>query len=116
MYQLKEQSVKTMRANIILYFRDLSKFEYLKSPNSFRASLNQVPLREIEYPSDIRHTGCSLNIVFFSLKFWTFLNSASSAASAGLLPALCVNTRHRGRTEKGQSPEYFKISGKKTQY
>ena len=53
----------------------------------------------------------------FSLKFWIFLNSASSAASAGFLPALFVYTHcHRGRTEKGQSPGYFKIFGKNTTF
>ena len=51
----------------------------------------------------------------FSLKFWIFLNSASSAASASFLPALCVYTHwHRGRREKGQSLKYFKIFGKNT--
>ena len=35
--------------------------------------------------------------------------------SAGVLPAWYVYTHwHRGKTEKGQSPEYFKIFGKKS--
>ena len=42
----------------------------------------------------------------FSLQFLIFLNSASSAASAGFLPAL---------TEKGQSLEYLN-SSEKTQF
>ena len=35
--------------------------------------------------------------------------------SAGVLPAWCVYTHwHQGKTEKGQSPKYFKIFGKNT--
>ena len=35
--------------------------------------------------------------------------------NAGVLPALCVYTHwHRGKTEKGESPEYFKIIEKNT--
>ena len=76
-----------------------------------------APTVELVYPTGRRTDGKIYRVFIkycvFSLKFWIFLNSASSAAIAGLLPALCVYTRHRGRTEKGQSPEYFKISGKK---
>ena len=45
-----------------------------------------------------------------------FLNSASSAASAGVWPAIVYTHWHRGETEKGQSPEYILKSSKKTQY
>ena len=47
----------------------------------------------------------------FSLQFYDFLNSASSTAA--LVPT-CQVFVHRGKTEKGQSPEYFKIFGKNT--
>ena len=48
-------------------------------------------------------------ILCFFLKFWTLF-----FCSVGVLPAWCVYTHwHRGKTEKGQSPEYFKIFGKK---
>ena len=59
-------------------------------------------------------TGCSLNIVFF----WKFCDSSELCqfcCSAGVLPALCLYTHwHQGKTEKDQSPEYSKISGKNT--
>ena len=58
-------------------------------------------------------TGCSLNIVFFLKILSFFLNCC---CSAGVLPAWCVYIHwHRGKTEKGKSPEYFKIF-QKTQY
>ena len=46
------------------------------------------------------------------------LDSASSAAAPVFyLPGVCVYTHwHRGKTEKGKSPEYFKIFEKKPQY
>ena len=60
-------------------------------------------------------TECSLNIVFFFLKFCDFSELCQFCCSAGVLPALFVYTHwHRGRTEKGQSPEYFKIFGENT--
>ena len=52
----------------------------------------------------------------FSLKFCDFSELCQFCCSAGVLPAWCVYTHwHRGKTEKGQSPEYFKI-WEKTQY
>ena len=36
----------------------------------------------------IIHTGCSLNIVFFTLKFCDFRNSCQFCCSAGVLPAI----------------------------
>ena len=51
----------------------------------------------------------------FSLKFCDFSELCQFCCSAGVLPAWCVYTHwHRGKTEKGQSPEYFKIFGKNT--
>ena len=51
-------------------------------------------------------TGCSLNIVF--LKFCDFSELCKFCCSAGVL--LPVYTHwHWGKTEKGKSPEYFKI-------
>ena len=64
------------------------------------------------------YTGCSLNFVFFPSDFVVFLNSASSAAALVFyLPGVCTlyTHWHRGKTEKGRSPEYFKIF-EKTQY
>ena len=46
-------------------------------------------------------SGCSLNIVF---SFVIFLNSASSAASAGIWPAIVYTHID---TEEKQSPEYL---------
>ena len=44
-----------------------------------------------------------------------FLNSASSAAALVVyLPGVCTHTDTEGKTEKGQSQEYFKIFGKNT--
>ena len=44
-----------------------------------------------------------------------FLNSASSAAALVFyLPGVCTHTDTEGKTEKGQSQEYFEIFGKNT--
>ena len=44
-----------------------------------------------------------------------FLNSASSAAALAFhLPGVCTPTDTEGKTEKGQSQEYFKILKKNT--
>ena len=52
----------------------------------------------------------------FFLKFCDFSALCHFCCSTGVLPACCVYTHwHRGKTEKGQSPEYYKIFGK-TQY
>ena len=60
------------------------------------------------------YTGCSLNIVFFALRFFDFSELCQFCCTAGVLPAWCVYTHwHRGKTEKGQSPEYSKIFVKK---
>ena len=49
----------------------------------------------------------------FSLKFCDFSELCQFCCSAGFLPAWCVYTHwHRGKTEKGQSPEYFLKIGK----
>ena len=48
----------------------------------------------------------------FSLKFGDFLNSVSSAAA--LVYVHTMTPRENGKTEKGQSPNYFKILGKNT--
>ena len=54
--------------------------------------------------------------MFFFLNYCYFSELWEFCCSAGFLPALCVYTHwHRGKTEKGQSPEYFKIF-EKTQY
>ena len=56
-------------------------------------------------------TGCSLNTVFFLKMLWFIWTLPV------LPPALCVCTHwRRGKTEKGQSPEYFKIFEKNTIY
>ena len=50
----------------------------------------------------------------FSLKYCDFSELRQFCCRAGFLPAWCVYTHwHRGKTEKGQSQEYFKIFGKK---
>ena len=52
----------------------------------------------------------------FSLQFCDFSQLCQFCCSAGVLPALCVYTNwHRGKTEKGKSPECFKIF-EKTQH
>ena len=51
----------------------------------------------------------------FSSNFCDFSELCQFRCSAGVLPAWCVYTHcHRGKTEKAQSPEYFKILGKNT--
>ena len=53
----------------------------------------------------------------FSLKCCDLSELCQFCCTAGFLPAWCVYTQwHRGKTEKGQSPEYFKNSEKKTPY
>ena len=42
-----------------------------------------------------------------------FLNSASSAAALVFYLCVCTPTDTEGKTEKGQSQEYFKIFRKK---
>ena len=50
----------------------------------------------------------------FSFKIYDFSELCQFFCSAGVLPAWRVYTHwHRGKTEKGQSPEYFKIFKKK---
>ena len=62
---------------------------------------------------ELRGTGCSLNIVFFFKILW-FSELCKFCCSAGVLPAWCVYTRwNRGKTEKGQRPEYFLKNRKK---
>ena len=57
-----------------------------------------------------------LKYCVFSLRFYDFLNSASSAAALVFyLPGVCTH-RHRGKTEKGQSPDYFKVFEKNTMF
>ena len=54
-------------------------------------------------------------ILCFFLKICDFSELCQFCYKAGVLPALYVFTHwHRGKTEKGQSPEYFKIFGKNT--
>ena len=52
----------------------------------------------------------------FSLKCSDFSELCQFCFSAGVLPAWCVYTHchQRGKTEKGQRPEYSKIFGKNT--
>ena len=51
----------------------------------------------------------------FSLKCCDFSELCQFCCCAGVLPAWCVYTHgHRRKTEKDQSPEYFKILGKNT--
>ena len=46
-----------------------------------------------------------------------FLNSVSFAAALVFyLPCVCTHTNAEGKTEKGQSPEYFKFVEKNTIY
>ena len=55
-----------------------------------------------------------INYCVFSLKFWNFSELCQFCCSADVLPAWCVYTHwHRGKMEKGLSPEYFKIFRKK---
>ena len=52
----------------------------------------------------------------FSLKFYDFSEFCQFWCSAGFLPpGVCTHTDTKGKTEKGQSQEYFKIL-EKTQY
>ena len=56
-----------------------------------------------------------LKYCVFSLKFCDFSELCQFCYSSGFLPAWCVYTHcHRGKTEKGQSPEYSKIFEKNT--
>ena len=56
-----------------------------------------------------------IKYLFFSLKCCDFPELCQFCCSAGFLPVWCVYTHWRRRkTEKGQSPEYFKIFGKNT--
>ena len=51
----------------------------------------------------------------YSLNFCDFSELCQFCCSAGVLPTWCVYTHwHRGKTEKGQSPECFKIFEKNT--
>ena len=51
----------------------------------------------------------------FFLKILCFSELCQFCSSAGVLPAWCVYTHwHRGKREKSQSPEYFKILRKNT--
>ena len=51
----------------------------------------------------------------YSLKLCDFSELCQFCCSAGVPPAWCVYTHwHRAKTEKYQSPEYFKILGKNT--
>ena len=60
-------------------------------------------------------TGCSLNIVFFALKFCNFLNSASSAvALVFYLPGVCTHTDTEGKQRKARVRNICKKSGKNT--
>ena len=53
----------------------------------------------------------------FALKFCDFSELCQFYCSAGFLPAWSVYTHwHRGWTEKGNSPEYFKIFKKTPQH
>ena len=56
-----------------------------------------------------------INYCVFSLKFWNFSNSTSSAAALLFyLPGVCsTHTDTEGKQGKGKSPEYFKIFEKK---
>ena len=50
---------------------------------------------------DAEHTGCSLNIVFFSSNVVIFLDSASSAAALVFyLPGVCTPTDTEGKQRK----------------
>ena len=50
----------------------------------------------------------------FSFKFCGFSRLCQFCCSACFLPAIVYTHWHRGKTEKGQSQEYFKIFGKNT--
>ena len=61
------------------------------------------------------HTGCSLNVVFFSLNFLIFLNSASSAAvMVFYLPGMCTHTDTEGKQRKTRVRNILKSSEKNT--
>ena len=59
-------------------------------------------------------TGCSLNIVFFLQMLWFFWTLPVLLQRLCSTCLVCVHTRHRGKTEKGKSPEYLKICEKNT--
>ena len=72
--------------------------------------------------TELKQNNCNLLLyrVFIkycilSLKFCDVSELCQFCCSAGGLPAWCVYTHchHRGKTEKGQSPGYLKIFGKK---
>ena len=52
---------------------------------------NGLPISQ-DFLQKSRSTGCSLNIVFFSLKFCHFSELYQFCYSAGVLPAWCVYT------------------------
>ena len=56
-------------------------------------------------------TGCSLNIVFFPLKFMIFLNSASSAAAlVSYLSDVCTHTDTEGKQREARVRNISKLS------
>ena len=61
-------------------------------------------------------TGCSLNIMFFSLNFVIFLNSASSAAALVFyyMPGECTHTDTEGKQRKARVRNISKNSEKNT--
>ena len=74
--------------------------------------------RDLECDSMFLHKTCSSNYRLF-IKYCVFSLDFSElcqfCCTAGVLPAWCVYTHwHRGKTEKDQSPECFKILRKNT--
>ena len=77
----------------------------------------QVKFINILHPKMKRILQGVHKLLCFSLQYWNFSELCQFCCSAGVLTALCVYKHwHRGKTEKGKSPEYFKIFKTKTQY
>ena len=83
---------------------------HLESDAMFSSSTGYIPSASRWYRVFIKYC-------VFSLKFCDFSELCQFWCSAGFLPAWCVYTHwHRGKTEKGQSPEYFWKFEKNHQY
>ena len=82
-------------------------------PNTWRAQ-KTFPLKNLLL-KNFRTYRVFIKYCVFSLKCCDFSELCQFCCSAGVLPAWFVYTHwHRGKKEKGQSPEYLKIFGKNT--
>ena len=106
-YGVKTNGLYPLAACIFLWLWPKQTFLW-NIINIFTIIIYCVVLKNLKYRVFIKYC-------VFSLKFFDFSELCRFCCSAGFLPACCVYTHWRwGKTEKGQSPEYFKIFGKNT--